>query len=422
MSKGWRKLLFISVVIAMVVSPLVGCAAEQVEEGKAFKIGIICPLTGGAAAIGDNTKMGATLAAEEINAAGGILGCQIELVFADSEMKPEVGVAAAQRLITHDGVKVLYGMYDEVTALAEYDVACKYDIPVITDGCTAGFMGELIKEDPEKYRLLWKPCPPGENHGRAFVGLLETIVLDKLYQPESKNICITTDDTEWAIEHIAAVQKYLEQSPLWDEGWRITYTETYAWGETDFLAIMSKLKAADPGFVLDVDCHIPGGAAYVKQFRDAGIKCPLSQVYLPCASEFSDITGEAANGLVYPGVIMITPTEKGKAFVKRIYDRFGVDVGLEANVGLAHDALYMIKEAYERAGTLDDIDKFIEEMNKTKYSGNVGVIAWNPETHEGISGEDYIPTQVFQFQDMERVVIWPAKYAQAEYQTPDWLE
>ena len=422
MFNRWKSCLVVGCVVAFLVTfPFLSNHAYCAE--KTLKIGVAGPLTGGAASIGDNVRMGATIAAEEINAAGGVLGKPIELIFADSEGKPDVGVAAARRLITQDRVKVLMGQYDEVTAMAQYDIALRHKVPILTNGCTAGFMGEEIKKNPKKYRYLWKPVPPGENHSRAFVEVLESIVLDrKIYQPKTTNLTFTTDDTDWAIEHIAAAQKYLDQGRLGKLGWKITYTETYAWGETDFLAIMSKIRAADPGFHVDIDCHIPGCAAFMKQFRDAGIKCPLSMVYLPAAQEFSDITGDAAEGLMYPGVIMIVPTEKGKGLVKKVYEKYGVDIGLEANVGIAHDVVNMVAQAYERAGTLDDVDKFADEMNKTRYNGMCGVYVWDPETHTGRSGEDYIPTQVFQFQNMERVVIWPKRYATGQYQLPDWTK
>src|SRR4030043_1549936 len=88
------------------------------EKGGILKVGILIPLTGPSAMTGEYAKRAATLAAEEINAGGGILGRKIELVFADDESNPSIGVAAAERLITKDTMDLLAGTIKPIVCLA----------------------------------------------------------------------------------------------------------------------------------------------------------------------------------------------------------------------------------------------------------------------------------------------------------------
>src|SRR3954471_20280294 len=111
---------------------LTACLASLVTIGAAYadqvKIGIVGPLTGPAANSGVSLQQGMQLAAKEHNAAGG--KHQVELLFEDSQSRPEIGVAAGQKLITRDGVKLLIGeaFHSHVT-MAMMELASQFNVP-----------------------------------------------------------------------------------------------------------------------------------------------------------------------------------------------------------------------------------------------------------------------------------------------------
>ncbi|WP_020203495.1 ABC transporter substrate-binding protein, partial [Cupriavidus sp. WS] len=111
-----------------------GAAAAQVKE---IPIGFVLPLSGGAATIGNQTKQGAEIAAEQINQAGGIRslgGAKLKLIFADSQSKPDVGVAETERLIQRENVPLIVGAYNSAVTFPATEVAERYKVPWVVTG------------------------------------------------------------------------------------------------------------------------------------------------------------------------------------------------------------------------------------------------------------------------------------------------
>jgi len=99
------------------------------------KVGVLHPVTGWASYSGTQCRLGAMMAIEDINAAGGIKslgGAKIEAVLGDAQSKPEVGVAEIERLQA-DGVSAVVGAYASAICLATTQAAAKYDLPHVVD-------------------------------------------------------------------------------------------------------------------------------------------------------------------------------------------------------------------------------------------------------------------------------------------------
>ena len=108
-----RKLVVLFLAFAFLMIPWAQLPAGAAD--KVVKVGNIEPLSGPSAAVGQQGKSARDMAVEEINAAGGIKslgGAKLELIYADSESKPEKGVAEAERLINTEKVNVLTGCWN----------------------------------------------------------------------------------------------------------------------------------------------------------------------------------------------------------------------------------------------------------------------------------------------------------------------
>jgi len=389
------------------------------EKGGVLKIGILIPLTGPSASIGEHCRRAAILAEEEINATGGILGRKIELVLADDESNPSIGVAAAERLIAKDKVDILAGTYNSSVCLAVMDVPAKYGVPYISGGATSDQIGVKRASDPKKYRAFYKPSTPSYVYGQMWTWFWEFMLNENLYKPESKDITIVNENTAWGNAITDAIKKYLSESDLFKKGFRIVLADQVPHSETDFLAEISKIKAHKPGIVYGIFAAVPTNSAFQKQFVNAGIKVPVCSAYTPDTPEFISVTGPAANGLIWNSVMCILATKEGKHFREATQKRFQKDVTAPASE--VYDSIYMIKEAYERVGSFDK-EKFLTEMDKTRRVGAAGVYVFDPKTHEAIAGEDGIVPLVYQIQDGKNMVIWPKKHAEAKYTVPSWMK
>jgi len=127
----WRVAAKLAVLIGVIViasSQFMGTP----RAADPIKVGWVGPLSPpGGYAEGTLMKQAAQLAADEINAKGGVLGRQIEVVFADTRGKPEEGTAAAERLISQEKVVAITGEFHSSVFLAEMEVAHKAGIPII---------------------------------------------------------------------------------------------------------------------------------------------------------------------------------------------------------------------------------------------------------------------------------------------------
>ena len=110
-----RKYLPTMMLIPILLVFLVG--AGSVSAAETFKVGILCPITGTQAVMSEDLMTGFKLAQEEINAAGGVLGKQVELIIEDTETRPAPGMDAARKLIDVDKVQVISGGFSSGVAL-----------------------------------------------------------------------------------------------------------------------------------------------------------------------------------------------------------------------------------------------------------------------------------------------------------------
>src|SRR5437763_1148661 len=121
--------LLVLITAIVTASQLIGTAAKAADP---IKVGWVGPLSPpGGYAEGALMKQAAEIAAEELNAKGGVLGRPIQLVFADTRGKPEEGTAAAERLISQEKVVAITGEFHSSVFLADMEVAHNAGIPII---------------------------------------------------------------------------------------------------------------------------------------------------------------------------------------------------------------------------------------------------------------------------------------------------
>lgn len=136
-----RKYLGITIIMSVFMIFLIG--AGPVSAGDTFKVGILCPITGTQAVMSEDLATGFKLAAEEINAAGGVMGKQVELIIEDTETRPAAGMDAARKLIEVDGVKVLLGGFSSGVSLPIAKYCQERGILAIFSPCSSPLFSEV---------------------------------------------------------------------------------------------------------------------------------------------------------------------------------------------------------------------------------------------------------------------------------------
>ena len=120
-------------VASLAVALLIGALAARPEAQQTIKVGVIQPLTGAFAASGTYVSNGARIAADEINAGGGVLGRKIELVVEDNKSNPTEAASVAEKLIVRDKVPVLMGAWGSSLTLAVMPKLMEYQVPMLVE-------------------------------------------------------------------------------------------------------------------------------------------------------------------------------------------------------------------------------------------------------------------------------------------------
>ena len=193
---------------------------------ETIKIGVNEPMTGAFAASGTYVVNGAKIAADEINAKGGILGKQIELVIEDNKSNPTEAAAVAEKLITRDKVPVMMGAWGSSLTLAVMPKLMEYETPMVVETSSSGKI--TTSGNPFIFRI----SPPSAIEAVAFKG-----IVDKLDLKKADFLVINNDWGRGTAEDFGKMFK--------EKGIVVGLVETMDQGAQDMSAQLSKIKGSD---------------------------------------------------------------------------------------------------------------------------------------------------------------------------------
>src|SRR5436190_10882530 len=163
---------------AIVLAAAVTTAPAQ----ETIKVGVIQPLTGAFAASGTYVTNGAKIAADEINAKGGVLGQKIELVIEDNKSNPTEAASVAEKLMVRDKVPVLMGAWGSSLTLAVMPKLMEYKVPMLVETSSSGKI--TTSGNPYIFRI----SPPSAVEAVAFAK-----IVDKLHIKKADFLVINND-------------------------------------------------------------------------------------------------------------------------------------------------------------------------------------------------------------------------------------
>src|SRR2546427_1957957 len=159
-------------------------------QSKTFKIGAIHPVTGALAEPGQACRLGAQMAVDAINAAGGIKGkngIKLELIVGDTQTKPENGRVEAERVVSH-GAQMLLGSFDSGSTNAMVSVAQQRRVPLLIDIAAAdpitANVAKSVKEGQQKVQNVYRNFPTGSSFGRNAVQYFTEIFAEAKVTPK----------------------------------------------------------------------------------------------------------------------------------------------------------------------------------------------------------------------------------------------
>jgi branched-chain amino acid transport system substrate-binding protein len=297
-----------------------------------IKIGFQAPLTGAAATDGVSAKIAAEMARDKINAAGGMLGQNIELVTYDDQAKTEEAVFTANKLIGQDGVKFAVSGSYSASGRAAAPIFQRAGVPFIS---AYGVHPDITRSGDYVFRGVHLGPPQGRA-GAKFVS-------DDL---KLKRVSIITMDNDYGQATFEGFKSVLDQF-----GIKVLGEYTYSLKDRQFGSIVASVKRDDPE-VIYITGYFFTAAPLVSQLRSAGIRAPIVGSQAFDAEKLIQIAGPAVEGVYIVGGLN---RDRDSSELKEYLAEFQKRAGYAGeNVGATvYSAVRLMADATTRAGTLD---------------------------------------------------------------------
>ncbi len=324
-------------VIAILGVLLLFALAGSAFAADVIKIGHTVSLTGGASMWGQSEARALDMLVKKINAAGGVLGKQIEFVRYDNRNDAVEAVNVARRLVS-DGVIAVIGPAQSGNSIASAPVLEKAKIPMVVTTATNPYV--TIDQKTDKVRpFAFRPCFIDPFQGTVAARFAITDLGAKkgaiLYD-------VGSDYGQW-------LAKYFEEAFI-AKGGTIVAKEAFRTDELDYRAQLGKIKDLAPD-VIFIPTSQKEAAMAAKQARDLGIKATLLGTDNWGSPDLIELGGSAIDGGYFVNLTDLADPDI-QDFVAEYKAEFGEDPVLP-NPVMAQDALIMIVEALKKAGTTD---------------------------------------------------------------------
>jgi branched-chain amino acid transport system substrate-binding protein len=321
-------------------------------------VGVYAALTGSEAAFGQATLQGAQLAAEEINAAGGVLGKKIRLIVEDDQGRAQEAASVVTKLVTGDNVIAVIGENSSNQSLAAAPICQSAKVPMISPSSTN-------PDVTKKGDYIFRVCFTDPYQGKA----LATFVRNNL---KLETAAILRDNkNDYSVGLAQFFKEAFEQL-----GGRVIEQKDYSGGDNDFRPQLTAIRQANPQVVFVPGFYTDVGQIAI-QARDLGITQPLVGGDGWDSPTVIEIGGKAVDGCYFSDHYFVgEPRPAVQKFVAEIKRRSGKNP--DANATLGYDAVRIFAEAVKRAGTLDR-SAIRDQIAATKdFQGVSGVITMGP--------------------------------------------
>lgn len=338
-----------------------------------IKIGCQGIMSGPLGGYGEYMKKGATLAMEEINAKGGVLGSKIEMNFRDDELKPDVGVKNARFFVDDWGADFLIGIDSSGVAMAVGQVMPELNkILIVTHAATEKYNEGLVYQ--KKIKQCFRVCVPVYQDGIASAHVAKNLPV--------KTWATVSPDYEYGYTSWKMFKHYLKELrpdvEFVGESWA-------KFGTADFSSHITKVMAAKPEGIFSTEW---GGeaVALVKQAKLFKVFEQTKAWMIPMGGAMDVLQGlgkEYPDGAWVSGryVFQYPDTARNKAFVETFRKRWSDFPSYPSET--AYTAVHAIKKAVEKAGTLD-VPTLIATMEGMELDRPAGECVIRAEDHQAV--------------------------------------
>jgi branched-chain amino acid transport system substrate-binding protein len=387
-------------------------------QAKTFKVGVVHPVTGPLAEPGQACRLGAQMAAEAINAAGGIKalgGIKLELLLGDTQTKPDVGRTEAERVI-NQGAQMLMGSFDSGSTAAMVPVAQQRHVPFLVDIAAAdpitANVAKAVKEGQQKTQYVYRNFPTGSSFGRKAVQYFTEIFMEAKQSPKRVVLMYCND-----LFGQNAARGFQAGVTALKPSWEIV--ETIPWPEPpqDLSTEVARAKSVKPDVIAPIT-------------RPASAQILLPEIRRQRV-EILGIVGPGSPGLYEAGqlaalkedleyVMSAVPWPNFKnSKTNQVAEEYRKRSGgktFDTNSGYSYDGMFLIGDFLERAKSTD-AEAIVEAMKKTSFTG--GLMQYGgPVVFNELGDNPNAITTMIQILGQKPVAVWPKDAALAKFVFP----
>jgi branched-chain amino acid transport system substrate-binding protein len=394
----YRFAVYLTVLFLLVLLSVACGKGSDLSSGK-VKVGILYPMTGELKDKGLDSMRGIQLAAEEVNASGGIKslgGAKIELVPGDTAGKPETGSAETDRLIRDDKVVAVIGAYQSSVTKLATQAAEKLETPFVVSMALA----DIITE--RGFRYTFRVAPMVRFYCRDQMQFL--IELGSETGCKISRVALLHENTDYGTATAFAQKKAMR-----DYGLKLTTEVSYrAEGVSDLTAEVDRVLKSDPEAILTAtylhDSLLICRALSARRARIPWIDTAGGTV----SHEFIQELGRDAE-YTFTSAEFSKFASGGGELNKRFMEKFGVNI--TGDSAYAYQSLWVLYEALERAGTTDR--KMVRAaLASTDMPRGAHMVLPSERIKFNRDGQnEYAKLFIVQIQNGEYVPVWPGEYS-----------
>ncbi len=399
------------------VAALTSCTTTAT---KTAKIGILAPVTGGGmAADAQDVVNAATMAVDELNAAGGVCGAdaryKLEIVVADTEgMRNDAVVSGFRRLSSTPGLNFITTGYAS-TSNFELDLMARAKMPYLLSA-NSEQTAAIVSKNPAAYPTVWSRVPSYSGYNTDLPPLLDKLISEGKLKLPAKTVYMIGSDDPYGSTIAKALTENFKKA-----GWQIVGDETVPFQSvTDWRPQLARVRAAKPGVIVNTNSSPASDATFFNQFIEQPTDSLVFLQYAPSVPEFSKLTNNKADTVLFNmlgGAIDSRPDTKEIA--AKYTKKYGP--GGYFSVVAYEDALLYALCIHKGVDPTDrpGIGKCLGALDVDTPSGR---LAFDPVTHLAKHGESYTPTLFYQVgKDGHNVIISPDNVADASFTQPYWM-
>jgi branched-chain amino acid transport system substrate-binding protein len=353
------SVLFIAVLL-LATAFIAGCT--QQAPVKEVKVGVIVSLTGPASNVGKNMWQSAQIAADEINAKGGVLfrdgsKAPLKLIVGDDESTQQGGQKAATQLITGDKVDILVGGYSSAVTSSYEQTVAEYKIPFIVTGASSPIITHRTDINTS---TVFHHCPTTDSYGQYTTRFIDQVVRPAVNQKLGASadrplrLALIYQDTAFGKGVQTAVNNTITNEKL---NIQLVSQQSFKMGESDFRTPLTAIKAAKPDAVYIAAFPNEGAPLITQARRDIGLDTIFLNVENNDNAQFYKDLGQYGEAAIiesrfspYTAPVGALADAQAK-FKNSYYAKYGVYPDMMG--ASTYDGIYIAAQAVGNAGTTD---------------------------------------------------------------------